>query len=121
MGDFNEDLLNDLSDATGGRPLHVVTGKACGAAIAILPDQILAELLQAQQEAIANLSLTVKTVKGVRLTRVMRAYPKQAEFSLETEPFPIGNAAANDDTVFILEFTIAPRAASAHSSVRLDL
>jgi len=123
VGDFNEDLLNDLSDATGGRPLHVVTEKARGAAIAItdLPDQILAEFLQAQQEAIANLSLTVKTVKGVKLTRVMRAYPGQAEFPLDREPYPIGNAAANDDTVFILEFTIAPRAASRVRIAQLGL
>jgi len=61
VGDFNEDLLNDLSDATGGRPLHVVTEKASGVAIAItdLPDQILAEFLQAQQEAGENLTSKV--------------------------------------------------------------
>lgn len=123
MGDFNEDLLNYLCDATGGRPLHVVAKNLGGAAMAItdLPDQILAEFLQAQQEAIANLSLTVKTVQGVRVTRVMRAYPGQVEFPLDREPYPIGNAAANDETVFILEFTIAPRAASRVRIAQLGL
>lgn len=123
MGDFNEDLLNYLSDATGGRPLHVVAKNPGGAAIAIadLPDQILAEFLQAQEEAIANLALTVKTIKGARLTRVVRAYPGQAEFLLDREPFPIGNALANDDTVFILEFTIESHVASRARIAQLGL
>lgn len=123
MGDFNEDLLNYLSDATGGRPLHVVAKKHGGAAIAIadLPDQILAEFLQAQKEAIANLALTVKTIKGTRLTRVVRAYPGQAEFLLDREPFGIGNALGNDDTVFILEFTIESHVASRVRIAQLGL
>ncbi|MGK7901539.1 MAG: VWA domain-containing protein [Hormoscilla sp.] len=123
MGDFNEDLLNYLSDVTGGRPLHVVTKNYGSATIAIadLPDQILAEFLQAQQEAIANLALTVKTIKGVKLTRVVRAYPGQAEFLLDREPFPIGNAWANDDTVFILEFTIESHVASRVRIAQLGL
>ena len=67
---------------------------------------------QAQQEVITNLAMTVKTVKGVKLNRIFRAYPSQAEFPLNQEPYHMGNAAANDETVFILEFGIESRAAS---------
>lgn len=98
MGDFNEDLLNDLSDATGGRPLHVVTEKASGAAIAItdLPDQILAEFLQAQQEAGENLTSKVdREVMGYmqqcnivqminNATRMAEQNPQRAAELIET-------------------------------------
>jgi Ca-activated chloride channel family protein len=53
----------------------------------------------------------VKTVKGVELTRIVRAYPTQAEFPINQDPHPIGNAIANDETIFILEFTINNRPA----------
>ena len=123
VGDFNEDLLNELSDVTGGRPFHVVAENAVGAAVAIadLPNKIIEEFTIAQQEVINNLALSVKTVQGVRLTRVMRAYPSQAEFSLDRDPVPIGNAVANDDTIFILELTIDSRNASRVRIAQLGL
>jgi Ca-activated chloride channel family protein len=84
-----------------------------GTAVSItnLPETIIEEFTQAQQEVITNLKLSIKTVKGVKLTRVVRAYPSQAEFSLAQEPYPIGNAMANDETVFILEFSAESRPA----------
>lgn len=123
IGEYNEDLLIHLSDATGGEVLHVVPGNPTGTQVSIttLPDKIAAEFIQAQQEVITNLALNVKTVKGVKLTRIVRAYPSQAEFSLIQEPYPIGNAAANDQTVFILEFTINPRDASKVRIAQLGL
>jgi len=123
VGDFNEDLLNHLSDATGGRPFHIVTENAIGGAVLItdLPDKIAEEFTLAQQEVIVNLAAIVKTVKGVKLTRLVRAYPSQAEFTLEREPYPIGNAAANDETIFILEFTIEKRPASRIRIAQLGL
>ena len=123
VGDFNEDLLNELTDVTGGRPFHVVPENAVGAAVAItdLPNQIIEEFTIAQQEVINNLALSVKTVQGVKLTRVMRAYPSQAEFSLNENPVPIGNAVAGDETIFILEFTIDRRSASRVRIAQLGL
>jgi len=114
VGEYNEELLISLGDATGGRLLHVVPENATGTQVAMtnLPQAIAEEFSQAQQEVITNLAMTVKTVKGVKLTRVVRAYPSQAEFSLNQEPYPIGNATGNDQTVFILEFSLESRPAS---------
>ncbi|BAS59498.1 von Willebrand factor type A [Leptolyngbya boryana NIES-2135] len=123
VGEFNEDLLNRLSDVTGGKPFHVVPGTATGTAVSILdfPNTIVSEIGLVQQEVITNLALTVKTVKGVALTRVLRAYPSQAEFSLDQDPHSIGNVLAHDETVFILEFTIASRTASRIRIAQLGL
>ena len=124
VGEFNENLLTYLSDTTGGIPLHIVAEEnPGGAAVSIskLPDTIIQEFTQAQQEVITNLALTVKTVKGVKLTRIVRAYPSQAEFSLTQDPYPIGNAVGNDETVFILEFSMECRAASRVRIAQLGL
>jgi Ca-activated chloride channel family protein len=114
VGEFNEDLLTHLSDSTGGKLLYIVPGTAIGTQISILdlPNKIIDEYSQAQQEVITNLALTVKTVKGVELTRIVRAYPTQAEFPINQDPHPLGNAIANDETIFILEFTINNRPAT---------
>ena len=124
VGEFNENLLTYLSDTTGGIPLHIVAEEnPGGAAVSIskLPDTIIQEFTQAQQEVITNLALTVKTVKGVKLTRIVRAYPSQAEFFLTQDPYPIGNAVGNDETVFILEFSMESRAASRVRIAQLGL
>jgi len=123
VGEFNEELLISLSDTTGGSQFYVVPGNPIGTQISMtdLPKTISEEFTQAQQEVITNLAVTVKTVQGVKLTRIVRAYPSQAEFPLIQEPYPIGNASANDETVFILEFTIAPRTASKVRIAQLGL
>ena len=121
--DFNEDLLTHLSDATGGTQMYIVPGNAIGTQVSILdlPNKIIDEYSQAQQEVITNLALTIKTVKGVELTRIVRAYPTQAEFPLTQDPHPIGNAAANDETIFILEFSMDSRPASRVRIAQLGL
>ena len=123
VGDFNEDLLINLSDTTAGHLHHVVSGNATGTDVAIsdLPQILFSEFSQAQQEVINNLALTAKTVKGVKLARVVRAYPDQAEFPLTQEPYLIGTAVANDETVFILEFTIDSHASSRVRIAQLGL
>ncbi|MEC4817048.1 MAG: VWA domain-containing protein [Scytonema sp. PMC 1069.18] len=112
--DFKEDLLTHLSDSTGGTLFYLVAGSATGTQVSILdlPNKIIEEYTQAQREVITNLALTVKTVKGVELTRIVRAYPTQAEFPLTQDPYPIGNAVAGDETIFILEFSMDSRPAS---------
>ncbi len=115
VGEFNEDLLNHLSDTTGGSQMHIVAEQNHGGtavSITNLPDTIIQEFSEAKKEVITNLALTIKTVKGVKLTRIVRVYPTLAEFPLTQEPYPLGNAVANDETIFILEFSIESRAAS---------
>ena len=123
VGDYNEDLLTYLSDTTAGRCFHVVADNVDSDAVSItdLPVKIAEEYSLAQQEVITNLALTIKTVKGVRLTRVVRAYPTLAEFPLNQEPYPIGNAAANDETIFIFELTIDKRPVSRVRIAQLGL
>lgn len=114
VGEYNEDLLINLSDTTGGRLFHVEANNPTPSAVSIsdLPNKIIEEFAQAQQDVITNLALTVKTVQGVTLTRILRAYPEQAEFPLASDPYPLGNMAAKDETVFILEFTVVDRPAA---------
>lgn len=123
VGDYEEDLLIYLGDTTGGNLIHIVPDNASGTEVAIadLPAKIIEEYTQAQQEVINNLKLTVKTVQGAKLTRIVRAYPTQAEFPLEQASYPIGNAAANDETVFILEFNLDSRATSRVRIAQLGL
>jgi len=121
VGDYKEDLLLYLSDATAGRCYHVDPENPNAVSIENLPDVILKEYGRAQQEVITNLALTVKTVKGVTLSRIMRAYPEQAEFSLNQEPYPMGNIEANDETVFILEFNVESRPATRARIAQLGL
>jgi Ca-activated chloride channel family protein len=123
VGGFNEDLLTHLSDSTGGSLLYIVPGQATGTQVSIqeLPQKIIEEYSQAQQEVITNLALRVKAVQGVELTRIVRAYPTQAEFPFTQAPYPIGNAAANDETIFILEFSMASRPASRVRLAQLGL
>ena len=111
IGEYREDLLIDLSDKSGGRLFHIDPRKQDGTAVSVedLPATIIEEFSRAQKDVVTNLALTTRTVKGVELTRVLRAYPDQAEFSSEGDRYLIGNAAANDETIFILEFTVDGR------------
>ena len=123
VGEYEEDLLINLSDTTAGRLVHVAPENAIGDAVSIadLPATILEEYVKAQQDVITNLALTVKTVQGVKLTRIIRAYPEQAEFPLTQEPYPIGNAIGGDETVFILEFSLDSRSGSRARIAQLGL
>jgi Ca-activated chloride channel homolog len=123
IGEYNEDLLVNLSDTTGGRVHHVVTEEAKGMQVSVdnVPQTIFDEYLQAQQEVINNLAMSIKTVKGVSLSRITRVYPDQAEFPLLQQPYHIGSAMGNDETVFILEFDVDSRASSRVRVAQLGL
>ncbi|MEY3825428.1 MAG: hypothetical protein RLZZ148_240 [Cyanobacteriota bacterium] len=123
VGEFNENLLTDISGKTGGHCRHIVPGTASGNDVSItdLPNLLLADYQQAQQEVINNLVLSLKTVQGVKLLRVTRVYPDLAEFSLNQAPYPIGAAKANDETIFILEFAIDSRPSSKIRLAQLGL
>lgn len=114
VGDYNEQLLDDISNNTAGQFGHVVPQKDLPHQILItdFPSYIIQAYQQAQNEVINNIKLDIQTVKGVKLAKITRVYPDQAEYPLLTPPYPIGNAAAGDDTIYILEFTIDSRTSS---------
>lgn len=112
VGDqFNEDLLNALSDAAGGRSFHIVTDNAQGTQVSLqhLPETIKEEFNLAKAEVITNLGLSIKTVRGVQVNRVMRAYPSYTEVNTQNQPYHLGNASVQDPPVFVLEFAIENR------------
>ncbi|MGK7942154.1 MAG: VWA domain-containing protein [Crocosphaera sp.] len=114
IGDYNEELLVNLSDETGGQLGHIVAGNPLGSQIAIgdFPNYIIQAYQQAQNEVVNNIKLDIRSVKGVNLNKITRVYPDQAEYSLLTPPYPMGNAIATDDTIYILEFNIDSRTTS---------
>jgi len=124
VGNYAEDLLIHLGDTTGGRLFHVSTeeeNKELAVSIDKLPQKIIEEFTQAQQDVVTNIAISVKTVQGVELTRIARVYPEPAEFLLTEQPYSIGNAAANDETIFILEFSITNRPAAKVRIAQLGL
>jgi Ca-activated chloride channel family protein len=123
VGEYAEDLLINLSDATAGRLFPVVPDATDGLGVSIeaLPEQIIDEYARAQEDVITNINLTVKTVKDVQLSRLVRAYPEQAELSLKNDPYLLGNATAYDQTIFILEFTLNSRPAARTRLAQLGL
>lgn len=100
IGDeYNEELLMELAQTTQGRPYHY-------------PHNQLQEILNVEvgasvREVVTDLQATVASVKGVQLQSLTRVYPSLAEVSLEQRPYRLGNIAAGDHTVFVLEFTIS--------------
>ena len=76
---------------------------------------------QAQAEVVNNLKLSVRTVKGVDLQKLSRVYPDRADIPVTQEPYLIGSALANDDTIFILDFNIDSRAQSRVRIAQLGL
>ncbi len=111
VGDYNEDLLIKLSDVTAGNLYHLVGENPIGTQVSIsnLPQTLFDEIQDIQQEVINNIALNIKTVKGVELAKITRVYPEQADFPLINQPYPIGSAKANDETIFILELNVESR------------
>lgn len=114
--DWNDDLLTSITDRTQGKPFHIVPDTQDPLPPSLraseLPQAILGELENAANEVITNIGLAVKTVRDVTLDRVTRVYPSQSEVDLKSQPHPLGNAAKDDWTVFMLEFTLPARPAS---------
>lgn len=111
--DWNEDLLTHLTDITQGRPLHVVPDNQNPQPPSLraseLPSALLGDLQQAANEVVTRIGLVVRAVKDVKLERITRVYPTLSEVDLSIQPHPLGNAAAGDETVFVLEFSLPAR------------
>lgn len=100
--EYNEDLLSDLCSASQGRPYDFRDMTA-------LPDIFEAELGAATRQVIADVRVTVRTVRDAHLVSAMRAYPNLADIDPAQEPLLLGNIEAGDHTVFVLEFDIQGR------------
>jgi len=59
------------------------------------------------REVVTDLQAKVAAVKGVTLDSIARVYPSLAEADVKAQPLRLGNIAAGDYTVLILEFTVA--------------
>ena len=117
VGDeFNEDLMGEISDRTGGRVIHVVAKNASPPASVLasdLPTVLGDEFRRAASEVITNLEFTLRGVKGVTLDRVTRVYPFLAEIDMVRfeggAKAKAGNLEASTQTAFLLELTLPPR------------
>lgn len=109
--DWNEDLLSILTDRTQGKPLHVMAGAPQPPSLGAheLPQAILGDLKQAAREVVTGIGMTLRAVAGVKLERVTRVYPTLNEVDLTMTPYPLGNAAAGDESVFVLELSLPAR------------
>jgi Ca-activated chloride channel homolog len=116
--EFNEDLMGEISDRTGGRVIHVVAQGANPPASVLasdLPQVLSAEFSKAAKEVITNLEFTLRGVKGVTLDRVTRVYPFLAEIDMARfeggAKSSAGNLEGGDQTAFLFELTLPPRPA----------
>ena len=116
--EFNEDLMGEISDRTGGRVIHVVAQNAnppASVLAAELPQVLSNEFSKAAKEVVTNLEFTMRGVKGVTLDRVTRVYPFLAEVDLQRfeggARAKAGNLESGDQTAFLLELTLPPRPA----------
>lgn len=98
--EYNQDLLMELADKTKGRHLHLTNMQQL--------DQFFSEeVRQAVREVVTDLQLKIAAVKGVTLDSLSRVYPNLVDIPLTDQPYRLGNIAAGDYTIFILEFTVS--------------
>jgi Ca-activated chloride channel homolog len=116
--EFNEDLMGEISDRTGGKVIHVVAQGANPPASVLasdLPQVLSSEFSRAAKEVITNLEFTLRGVKGVTLDRVTRVYPFLAEIEMARfeggAKASAGNLESGDQTAFLFELTLPPRPA----------
>jgi Ca-activated chloride channel family protein len=97
--EYNEKLMLELAQVSQGRPYHLENMGQLG-------DILECEVGSSVREVITDLQAKVAHVKGVKISSCTRVFPSLSEVSSEVQPFRLGNIAAGDYTVFILEFTI---------------
>lgn len=98
--EYNQDLLLTTADRTRGKHVHLSD-------LSRLEEIFREEVAQAAREVITNVELQLRTVRGMTLQGIHRVYPNLVEISRDTTPYHLGNLAANDITVFLLDFEIA--------------
>ncbi len=112
VGDsYNEELLRDLAEIGRGRPYHLAEMERLG-------EIFQTEVGSSIREVITDLRAQVQTVAGVTLDSVTRVYPDLAEMNVvasgdKMKLVALGNVAAGDYTVFVLELSLSGRARNA--------
>jgi Ca-activated chloride channel family protein len=96
--EYNEQLVLDLTQGTQGRPYHLKTMDQLGEILS-------AEVGSSVKEVVTDLQLSVSAAKGVTIDSISRVYPSLAEVTV-TKPYRLGNVAAGDYTVYIMEFSV---------------
>lgn len=96
--EYNEELMEDLSQVSQGRPYHLEKMEQ-------FREILNREVGSSVREVVTDMQATVATVKGVAVESVTRVYPDLQEVTVDEQPYRLGNIAAGDYTVFILEFT----------------
>lgn len=98
--EYNEELLNELATCSRGRPYALKDMSEF--------QQILeAEVGSSTKEVLTDLQLKIATVKGVSIDSVTRVFPSLCEVESEPSPLRLGNIAAGDYTVFVIEMSIS--------------
>jgi Ca-activated chloride channel family protein len=98
--EYKEKLMTEVADSTSGRPYHLQNMSD------LMREVLEVEIGQTAREVVTDLQLEIKTAQGVRLDKISRAHPSLGEVSVGENPIRLGNIAAGDFTVFILEFTV---------------
>lgn len=96
--EYNEELMEDIANTSRGRPYHLQE-------MTELRGILDAEIGATVKEVVTDLHATVAAVKGISLDSITRVYPSISEVSTSSQPYRLGNIAAEDFTVFVLELT----------------
>jgi len=102
--EYNEDLLADICSTTQGKPYDFRDMTA-------LPTIFETELGAATRQVVADVQLTVKTVRDVHLRSATRVFPSLADLDASKEPLQLGSLEAGDHTIFVLELDVPERPA----------
>lgn len=111
--EWNEALMTNLADRSQGKLLDVVADidnpQPPSLRASDLPQEILGDIKSAARQVVTDISLSLRTVKDVKIERITRVAPFQSEVDTLRQPYALGNAEAAEETVFVLEFTLPTR------------
>jgi Ca-activated chloride channel family protein len=102
--EYNEDLLAELASITKGRPYDFRD-------MTELPRIFEQELSSAARQVVADVRVTVRTVRDVRLVSATRVYPSLADLAIAEGGLDVGSLEAGDHTIVILELDVPARPA----------
>src|SRR5207237_7937163 len=97
--EYKEKVMLELAQVSQGRAYHLEN-------MGQLRDILDSEVGSSVREVVTDLQAKVAHVKGVSRNSCTRVFPSLSEVSSEAQPLRLGNIAAGDYTVFILEFTV---------------
>ncbi|MGC8554795.1 MAG: vWA domain-containing protein [Candidatus Acidulodesulfobacterium sp.] len=112
--DWNENLISFITDKTQGKPYYAsVNGEDDASGIIIkpsdIPDIMIKELEHAVNETLSGVSLTINTVKDVKIDRITKVYPEVSEVDINIKPHFLGSINPEENSVFIIESTLPER------------